>query len=85
MSAGIAFWFAPKPAVEQAVHLGAFVSHGTVRVGDKYIMYGLSKGAVADVRTSGRICLLDLDLAVRTMPPGFMLPSGDAEKSLVLK
>eukprot|EP00117_Sycon_ciliatum_P027245 scpid90725/ scgid22181/ Guanylate kinase; GMP kinase len=59
---GEEFWFAPRAALEQGVYSGAFVSHGNVRVGDKRFGYGLSKGSIADVRLSGRVCLLNLDV-----------------------
>ena len=61
---GEEFWFAPRAALEQGVYSGAFVSHGNVRVGDKRFGYGLSKGSIADVRLSGRVCLLNLDVEV---------------------
>ena len=59
------YYFAPKAAIEQGIYSGAFVAYDNIEVGDKNISYGLSKGAIADVRLAGRICILDIDLSVR--------------------
>ncbi|GMT26756.1 hypothetical protein PFISCL1PPCAC_18053, partial [Pristionchus fissidentatus] len=55
---GVHYWFSSKPEVERMIENGEFLEHATFGGNT----YGTSKKSVNDVLSSGRICVLDVEL-----------------------